>query len=244
MQKLKFSYLVVEDIIEVCNAVKHRMNNFPNWHCIGLIAFFDEAHKLIIEQKPDLLFLDYSIRGGNSFDLIKVINNIQNYKPYIIFFTAFQNDQPEIPENALNKYHVNKYLVKPIFEKLTNNLHQYILEAEKWLCENQDSFIWIETIAKQKLQIFTKKIICITQSEQNSRHKIIRTSDNKEHEFKASWTVCEKIALDNYIDYCFTNARYTLINKKFITKIQKPYIWLNDMLKVEVTKEKWCQFVE
>jgi response regulator of citrate/malate metabolism len=239
MKKSNYSYLIVEDEMEVCKQLQNRMNPFENWSCLGLIPFYDVAFQTIKTEKPDLLFLDYSIRGGNSFSLLNEIAAIENYSPYIIFFTAFQNDNPEIPENALNIYQVNKYLVKPIFEKLTLHLYEYVDEAEKWILKQQPKSFWIETILKEKIMLHPEMIICISQSENNSRNKIIRTIDEKIFEIKASWEVCEKIAKSYELDYFFANARYTLVNKKYITKIQKPYIWLNDRTKVEVTREKW-----
>ena len=105
---------------------------------------------------------------------------------------------------------------------------------------NATNETWIETIEKEKIKISPQNIFCVSQSEYNSRYKIIHTSDGEVYESKASWQNCELIAVENKIDYCFTNARYTLINKSYISKIQKPFIWLNNnKLKVEVAKEKW-----
>jgi len=239
MKKSRYNYLIVEDEMEVCKQLQNRMKPFEKWNCLGLIPFYDTALQTIKADKPDLLFLDYSIRGGNTFSILNEIATIENYSPYIIFFTAFQNDNPEIPENALNIHQVNKYLVKPIFEKLTLHLHEYVAEAEKWISNHQPKSFWIETIQKEKIMLYPDLIICISQSENNSRNKIIRMADEKIFEIKASWEVCEKIAKSYELDYFFANARYTLVNKKYITKILKPYIWLNNRTKVEVTREKW-----
>lgn len=225
--------------MEVSKQIQFRMSKFEKWTCIGLIPFYAKALEIIQQQQPDLLFLDYSIRGGNTFSLLDEIVTIENYRPYIIFFTAFQSDNPEIPENAINKHQVNKYLVKPVFEKLTNHLHEYLMEAEKWILNNTNASFWIETISKQKIKIVPETIICITQSETNSRNKFVRTTNNEVYEIKASWELCEKIANQYKLDYCFANARHSLINKKYITKLHKPKVWLNNQFWLEVTKEKW-----
>lgn len=239
MKKSNYSYVVVEDIQEVCDEVSNRMSVFKNWTCLGLIAFFDEALQLILTQKPDLLFLDYSIRGGNSFDIIEAVNRAENYEPYIVFFTAYQNDQPEIPENAVNKYKVNKYMVKPIFEKLTTHLREYIVEAEKWICQKNMRDIWIETFDKKTLKIKPASIVCISQSP-NSRHKIIHTQDDLTIEIKASWDDCMSIAQANRIDVFVANSRECIFNKVYISKIQKPFVYLNDdKIKVEISKNNW-----
>ena len=244
MAKSNYNFIVIEDDLKVCNDVKNRMSVFENWTCLALIPAFDEALHCIINEKPDLLFLDYSIRGGNTFELLDEIGKINNYAPFIIYFTGYGSDNPFISEDVVNKYHVNIFLNKPIQEKLTSYLAQYLIKATQWIEWNTATEVWITTIQKQKMKIASKDIFCISQSETNPRFKIIHTSDGKQIEIKASWQDCEAIAVKHNIDYCFTNARYTLINKSFISKIQKPYIWLNnDQLKVEVTKDKWKNVV-
>jgi response regulator of citrate/malate metabolism len=239
MTKSRFSYLVVEDDLHVCEGVQLRMNAFPNWDCLGLIPAFDDALKLIQEDKPSLLFLDYSILGGNTFNLLDQIKTIQNYNPFIIYFTAYGSDKDFIAEDAINKYRVNKFLNKPIWEKLTEHLMHFIKEAEVWIKANENSYLWLETKDKTKVKIEPHKIVCINQPENNPRFKTIRTIDNKIFDIKASWEDCEKIAKEYGINYCFTKARETLIIKRYITKIQKPNIWLNDFLKITVSKERW-----
>lgn len=240
MIKSKYNFIVVEDDLQVCEDIKNRMLTFKNWNCLGLIPSFEIAINCIENQKPDLLFLDYSIRGGNTFDLLDTIKTIENYHPFIIYFTGYGSDNQFISEDVVYKYNVNIFLNKSIQEKLTNSLQEYIAKAEIWVEKNATNGIWIETIDREKIKILPQNIFCISQSEINSRFKIIHTTDAKEYEIKASWQDCEAFATKNKIDYCFTNARYTLINKSYISKIQKPFIWLNNnQLKVEVTKDKW-----
>lgn len=239
MIKLSFSYVIIEDDLNVCEGVKLRMNAFTNWNCLGLIPSFDIALDTIQNNQPNLLFLDYSILGGNTFDLLEQIKTIDNYDPFIIYFTAYGSDKDFIAEDAINKYRVNKFLNKPIWEKLTENLESFISEAEDWIKTNQKCTLWLDSKGKIKVKIEPHKIICINQPENNPRFKTIRTADNELFDIKASWNDCEQIALEYSIKYCFSKSRDTLINKKYITKIQKPNIWLNDFLKITVSKERW-----
>jgi two-component system, LytTR family, response regulator len=239
MTKSRFSYVVVEDDLKVCEGVKLRMNAFPNWNCLGLIPSFDLALKTIQDKQPNLLFLDYSILGGNTFNLLEQIKKIDNYNPFIIYFTAYGSDKDFISEDAINKYRVNKFLNKPIWEKLTEYLDAFLNEAETWIKTNENSYLWLVTLDKTKVKIEPNKIICINQPENNPRFKTIRTTDNEVFDIKASWSDCERIAKEHCINFCYTKARDTIINKKYITKIQKPHIWLNDFLKITVSKERW-----
>lgn len=238
MLKSNFSYIVVEDDLHANQSIVKRMNKFENWNCIGSETILNDAILKIEVKKPNLLFLDWEVIGGNTFTLLEKIKNIENYKPYIIYFTGYQNDNPQIPVDIVNKYKVNKYLVKPIFEDLTENLSSYIEEAENQL-KHQNKELWITTIEKQKLKIDANQIVCISQSRANPRNKIIHCSNHDIFEFKASWEICEMIALKYGINFLFANARDTLVNINYISKIQKPYIWLNQSIKVEVTKDRW-----
>ena len=95
-------------------------------------------------------------------------------------------------------------------EKLTSHLFAFLVEAEKYIKNNTNNEIWIETIEKEKIKISPQNIFWVSQSEYNSRYKIIHTSDGEVYEIKASWQNFELIAVENKIDYCFTNARCTL----------------------------------
>lgn len=238
MEKSKLNYLVIEDELNVCENIAHRMKKFENWNCLGLISFYDEALAVILAKRPDLIFLDFSIRGGNSFDLLDQIKEMVEYQPYIIFFTAYLQDKPEIAEDAINTYKVNKYINKPIFNKLTECLETYLTEAETWSHEHTKNELWIETVDHVKIKLCPKEIYCFSQSAVSSRHKIIHTISNN-FEIKASWSECENIAKQNQLDYFFANSRESMVIRNYITKIQKPNIWLNDTLKVPVTKENW-----
>lgn len=239
MINLTYNYLVVEDDLRVCESIKERMDLFKNWECVGLIADYITALDKIKSFKPELIFLDYSILGGNSFELIIALRNIQDYNPYLIYFTGYGTDQPHIIEDAINTYRVNKFLHKPIWEKLTSCLPSFIEEAENWICKNKAEFLWIETTQKIKLKINPKEIVCINQPENNPRLKTFLTSSNQIFDAKLSWEACEFIAKKYGIDICYAKSRDTLINKAFISKIQRPYVWLNGNVKIIFSKQRW-----
>lgn len=239
MEKSNYKFLVVEDEIHANRSIVERMKKFEHWKCAGAVLSLKEAIKIIDTEKPDLLFLDWEVRGGNTFTLLEHIYTLEDYQPYIIYFTGYQNDKPEIPMEIVNKYSVNKYLVKPIFDNLTQHLSEYLLEAEKKSKSSyNDEFIWIENSFGAKEKINPKNIVFISQCLTNSRKKIITMVDGKTYEIKSNWNKCIKIAEEHRLEYSFPNSRYFMINHSFITKFQKPYIWLSDEYKVEITRDK------
>ena len=73
---------------------------------VGEAASAAEARRKISEQKPDLVFMDIEMPGGNG---LEVLQDLGEVVPYVIFVTAH-------PEFALPAFEVqaSDYLVKPV----------------------------------------------------------------------------------------------------------------------------------
>jgi two-component system, LytTR family, response regulator len=73
---------------------------------VGEAASAAEARRKIAEQKPDLVFMDIEMPGGNG---IEILQDIGEPFPYVIFVTAH-------PEFALPAFevHAADYIVKPV----------------------------------------------------------------------------------------------------------------------------------
>ena len=73
---------------------------------VGEAASASEARQKITEQKPDLVFMDIEMPGGNGID---VLQGLDEPAPYVILVTAH-------PEFALPAFEANAsdYLVKPV----------------------------------------------------------------------------------------------------------------------------------
>ena len=140
MKRSTFKYLVIEDDKSIWKNISARMQKFLQWKAVPFTDSLEEAITLIDTHRPDLIFSDWSIRGGNAYPILTHIHQSSGYTPYIIFFTGYQGENPEIPQIVFNEFPlVKKYLVKPIFQQLTENLTQYIAEAEA-LAEGEPRF--------------------------------------------------------------------------------------------------------
>ncbi len=72
----------------------------------GEAATAPEAARLIAEKRPDLVFMDIEIPGGNGIELLR---GLKEPVPYVIFVTAFTEfTLPAFELNAVD------YLVKPV----------------------------------------------------------------------------------------------------------------------------------
>ena len=239
MNHSSYKYFIIEDDQAVWENIKRRMLHISNWEFSGATDCCMEAVNLIKNQKPHLIFLDWSIKNGNAYEILDFIKSINAYSPYVIFFTGYQSEHPEIPQEIINNYPVvKKYLIKPIYENLSKNLCQYVKEAENQF-NKKTTYIIVENEHKHKYKIDTNDILAIIQCEINPRNKNIYLINNTSITIKSTMEEIINIANDYKINYFVTNKRKSIINKTHITKLLKPYVYLNDNFKVEVSRDNW-----
>lgn len=245
MKNSNFNYLVIEDDTNVWSNIERRMSQFENWHSAGFCSEIEDSLQIISEKKPHLIFSDWSIKGGNAFQILDFIKTIPSYQPYIIFFTGYQSEHPEIPQEIFNKYPiVKKYIIKPIYENLTNHLADYVKEAEILHDNNINTPLFLENEFKQRIRVYPEDCIAFIQCDYNPRIKTIYINNQPPMNVKYTWEEILEFAKKSKIDFYITHNRKSVINRKYILKMHRPFIWLTEELKVEVAREKWKDFNE
>lgn len=243
----KLTYLVVENAPDVCEGIIRRMNAFEKWHSIGYCMGVKESLEKITGSKPQLIFLDWSLNGGSAFEILQLIQNITDYNPYIIFNTGFQKDNPEIPQEIINNYTVDKYLVKPLWENLRNNLPTYLAEAEEKVTQQipKSKCIWVADDNGTTVLLDLTKIICICQhpTDQRSRN-IYFTNNDKQISITLQWQKCYDLLRQHEIDFFVTKSRSHLVVKNYVEKFEKPFVRMQGLkvFKIEVVKESIKDF--
>lgn len=101
--------IIVDDEELSRRTLSHLLTQFcPEVKIIGEFGNIKSAKEAILESKPDLVFLDVAMPGGNGFDLLSEFNTI----PFdVVFVTAHD----EFVLKAL-KFNAVDYLLKPIDE--------------------------------------------------------------------------------------------------------------------------------
>lgn len=248
MKPEKFMFLVVENAVDVCEGIERRMSSFGQWESLGYCTGVKEAIEKIKFSKPHLIYLDWSLNGGSAFEVLQQIQNLGAYNPYIIFNTGFQSDNPEIPQEIINQYKVDKYLVKPFWENLRKNLSIYLKEAEMKVEQSKpkSKMIWIEDETGAKIQLPLNRIICIVQHPENPRSRnFYIEAELKPITIPIIWEKCYEL-LDAYgINYFISKSRNHLVVKDYIEKFERPYVWLRELpFKIEIVKEKIREFTD
>ena len=99
--------VIIDDEKNSRIVLKNLLNElYPEIQILGEAADSKEGYKVILETKPQLVFLDIQMPGGNGFTLLKKWNDI----PFeVIFVTSY--DQYAI---SAIKFSALDYLLKPI----------------------------------------------------------------------------------------------------------------------------------
>lgn len=240
-------FQVIENATSVCDGIIKRMIPFDKWESIGYTTGINDSCIIIETYRPQLLFLDWDLAGGSAYDILKFIQNLSDYNPYIIFNTGFQKDNPDIPQEIINNYHVDKYLVKPIWEALRLHLPDYLNEAEtKALLQtgNGNTKYWLRSSNKEMVQVNLEQLSCISQNALNPRTRDLYFA-NKENYVSSplSWACCIEILNKHNIDYFVTKNRSHLVIKQHITGFKKPFVRLsNPKFKLEVVRDNLKNF--
>lgn len=242
MKAEQLKYLVVENAPDVCEGIIRRMSNFSDWHSLGYAVNITNAIQLIQDKQPELIFLDWSLNGGSAFDIMQVIQSEPNYNPYIIFNTGYQKDNPEIPQEIINNYRVDKYLIKPIWENLRNNLENYLYEAKEKASQKTNeaaSSIWLNDAEGVARKVNLANLICICQDPTHPRQRLFYfCTPSITYAINMQWSLCTALLKNHTIDHFITKSRGHIVCRKFIESYDRPFARLYFFPpKIEVVKE-------
>lgn len=106
---MKISALIVDDEQPARDELAYLLRNSSEVEIVGQGKNGIEAVSLILELRPDLVFLDVQMPGLDGFGVIKKLLDRRSRLPYFIFVTAYDH-------YAVRAFEVNAvdYLLKPI----------------------------------------------------------------------------------------------------------------------------------
>jgi len=242
MNASEYTYLVIEDDRSIWKNIEQRMKRYLQWRAVGFVDEVEEALAMIDKARPQLIFSDWSIRGGNAYQILTHIHQIPLYKPYIIFFTGYQSENPEIPQIVFNEFPlVRKYIVKPIFQNLTEHLEEYVREAEALAEGAEGTPVFIENDLKQQVRIVPQDILCFLQDDNNPRLKVVHTLSSETIYLKQTWEEILRFCQSHQLHVFVAHTRKAIVNRSHIIRVNRPYIWLEGGMRIQVSREKWAE---
>lgn len=215
--------IIVEDSRLARNELKELIKVHKEIELVGEAANVDDGYTLIIETKPDLLFLDINMPEKDGFELLEMLDEV----PIVIFTTAFD-------EYAIKSFEYNAfdYLLKPI------NLKRFSLSIKKVIentTGNELSKVENENTLGLDKQIFIKdgekcwlvKIQDISMFEIVGNYTRVFFENNKPLIYKSLAQIEEKLPKDVF----FRANRQQIIN---INHVKKVISWFNGKFKIEM----------
>lgn len=70
MNASEYTYLVIEDDRSIWKNIEQRMKRYLQWRAVGFVDEVEEALAVIDKARPQLIFSDWSIRGGNAYQIL------------------------------------------------------------------------------------------------------------------------------------------------------------------------------
>lgn len=89
--KKKFIILIVDDNMSFADRMVEILDDLDNVGYISVAANYEEAHRLFLEQSPDLVLLDINLPGKNGIELLKFFKKT-NWEGEVIMITNHTND--------------------------------------------------------------------------------------------------------------------------------------------------------
>jgi len=117
----RISAIIIDDEPEAVMALEILLKSIAEVDLKGSTTDPAKALSICHQHKPDILFLDIKMPGMDGFEVLEVIFS-HNYRPYVIFTTAFD----EFALKAL-KAGAFDYLLKPVDSTELNNTIQKVL---------------------------------------------------------------------------------------------------------------------
>lgn len=218
--KKPYTVLIIDDERLARLRLKKLIDKFPElFEIIGEAENGHKAEKLILNLKPEIIFLDIEMPGLTGFELLRKLKVL----PMVIFCTAFE-------DYSLKAFETNSidYLIKPVKEE---RLQQTVLKIEQLKANfsKENIFKAINTITeikekkritsitvKKKDKIVFVKLEDICHFEATEKYVTIHT--NKGNELvEQSLTQLEEKLPDNFLRV----HRGFLINTDYVKDFQK-----------------------
>lgn len=106
---MEYKYLVIEDNPQAAQTLSLLMEDFPQFKMIDITHDLKTGIKLVLNHKPDLIFLDVELPTFTGFEFIQELRKHLQVLPAIIMSTAHDKYAlSAVNENVLH------YLLKPV----------------------------------------------------------------------------------------------------------------------------------
>ncbi|MEZ5046077.1 MAG: hypothetical protein R2831_03705 [Chitinophagaceae bacterium] len=248
--KTKPSYIIIEDIPEIAEKTRQIISEMnDDWEFLGVEGWLEPAQHAVLTKKPDIIYLDYEINGGYTFEIIDAIMELDSYKPFIIFNTSFMAQKPQIAESLSNKYknYIGLFFNKKnLFQQLKiemPRIREDVLRQLKPAEIQLEEFFPKDIYCKQIHNVCPQDIVHVSIFDASKRSKSIFLNNGSNIIVKKSFSFFSDLFKFYDINFFFTNKKFSMVNKSHIVKYNRPFVYFKHPIKkVEVARENVIEF--
>jgi len=90
MKNDKYTVVIIDDETACIDILRRSLNCYNELQIVGTAKTADKGRILILEQHPDLLFLDVELNGHSGIELLSEMSETVTWPMQVIFYTAFE----------------------------------------------------------------------------------------------------------------------------------------------------------
>ncbi len=212
----KIRTIIVDDIPAAITKLSHDLRSYPEIEIIGCLPSAKEAIELIIEQQPELLFLDMEMPEMSGLELLNQLKEeVRDIR--VVFYTAFNQYlldavrasafdyllKPYLPEELY--FIINRLLAtwdKPV-PNFKNSLYEFIQKENKFAIQTITGLMLVKCTDVGVFQ-YTKSLRCWT----------MKLADGTQHKLRTNIGAKELLPLSNLFvqinQQCVINLDYLI----------------------------------
>jgi len=238
---MELKIVIVDDEPDSINVMKKLLANFcPQVRILAEASNIKEGYVLINEHKPDAVFLDIQMPGGNGFELLRKFDQI-NFE--VVFVTSY--DKYAMDAIRLSALH---YLLKPVE---TDDLREAVKRIEKRIHGRQTQLVQLNNAlaniegVDKKITLHTGDTVTfvdlkdITHMESDKNYTIVHTKSGKRYTSSKHLGEYEEMLKEHPRFYRANKS--CIVNINHITNYSKDepcILTINNLVTKEVSRRK------
>lgn len=237
------SAIIIEDEKRVKDYIHKTLDKyFPDIKFHGAAISIEDGYTMIVENRPNIVFLDIQLSDGNGFELLKKFTNPSFH---VIFITAHN----EFAIEAI-KFHPFDFLLKPFdldeliesIQKVKNAIHlkpikNFEEDTIPYLSENNRLSL---VMANEIIYLEVKNI---THIESNGSYSIFYTVLAEKHVVSKNLKEFEDLLPKNVFYRCHKSCLVNLRKVKRFFKEDGFFAEMDGGAKVEISRRKKDEFL-
>ncbi|ADQ80581.1 response regulator receiver protein [Paludibacter propionicigenes WB4] len=159
MKDQKYTVVIIDDEKNCIANIRHSLKEFPELLLVGTTQSTDTGKKLIVEQQPDLLFLDVEMPEQSGLELLDELQERISWPMQVVFYTAYEKYLLDALRASAFDFLLKPYqeselrlVMNRFFKSATQaQVHNYFHETLAQLLPINESFMIATPTGYQKL---------------------------------------------------------------------------------------------